>query len=551
MADEQNKKNILFLVGCEPQLAYRIRIEAESLARAGHKVVLRGIRFFADSPAHEERDGYEEHRTMPPPFFLGFLATTKYFVTACIKQGKLLSLLGFMLLASLATIIAIPIIALLLPVIFFTSIIPKIGAKLSFYFKRGTVWLVKVVRYVKRQSLRALHVCVSFLIRALNRIRNVIDRVINKLFDAIADGLLWIHAKETDTSRAIARSYKKTISPLNSWFRGLSIIRLLALLKVITRRSCAHFNDWKSEGVKPDIIYVKDLDTLPAAVAIQKFTKAPIMYGCYEFYPHSIPGFPRWAVSALMRLEKWMIHSVSNAVTVTPQMQQAIEEAYPTMKDKVIWIPNVDPVPELSAGESDAMMKELIAGRRSFMYQGNFADERGIEELLEAWRHIDANKAVLIIRGPDNVFSQKYKAMASEYGVLDKGVVFLPPLTNPKETIQESINAARQVDICLIPYLPVTLNNKNCCPRKLSHYMFAGRMIVCTQLDFVRGVIEEADCGLAYDHRNIDNMIKVINRCIDDEEMVKKCQQNAFAYATEHYNWSHYEPLFLKQVVGA
>ena len=457
------KKNILFLVGCEPQLAYRIRIEAESLAK-NNTVVLRGIRFFDESLSYEKQDGYEEHRTVPPLFLKGLFTFMMNFVRAALHYHCYGSLAIFLMLVTGGFILLLPIFGLIL------------GC------------------FIIKMSILAI------------------------------------------------KSIGKNI---RSWWYNTSFMRLVGLLRTISRRSFAHFNDWYALQSSPDVIYLKDLDVLPAAVAIQLFTRSSIVYGCYEFYPHSIPNFPRWAVKILIGLERLLISKVSRIITVTPPMAQAIQKTYPIVNHPVIWVPNVDPVLSLPPFKKDPVLKKTIKGRRSFLYQGSFANERGIEELLQAWKYIDPTQGVLIIRGPHNIFREKYIEMAKALGIFDTSVVFLSPLVDRKECIVQSIQAALEVDVCLIPYLPVTLNNKNACPRKLSHFMHAGRMILCNDLDYVKSIVLEAKCGIVYDHKNIDTLVDAINLCIQDKNLVKRYQKNALTYARNHYNWEHYELKFL------
>ncbi|MFW0778070.1 MAG: glycosyltransferase [Rickettsiales bacterium] len=542
--DTAEKKELLFLVGCEPQLAYRIRIEAESLATQ-YNVTVRGIRFFKESPSEEERGEYTEYRTTPPPFLKGLLATLRHYYITAYEQHQYGHLIKTSLWLGVAAILMLPLLPFAM-LFYALKTIPMLCLWIITLFRKTRGYITGAVDGMKRFVIRAIQKVVFVTIRGIRFVERWSIRLTNKGFNFLLRIINFFYRLELRISNSLQSRYRKRVHHIKNWLHNTNPIRLKNLLRIIGVRSMAHFNDWYDGKPSPDVLYVKDLETLPAAVAIQRFTGSKIIYGCYEFFPYSIPHFPRWGTAMLRFIERKLVKHVEHVVTVTPPMANAISQTYPFLKGRIHSIPNVDPTLSIPAVPADEELQERIAGRRSFLYQGSFANERGIEELLQAWKHIDPKRGVLIIRGGQNAFRSKYIAMAKSMDTYGKGVIFVPPLEDKKEPITQSILAAMEADICLIPYLPVTLNNKHACPRKLSHYMHAGRMIVSSNLTYVKEVIEEAECGLTYDPSNLQSLVDVINICIDDEVMVKRYQQNALAYAQQHYNWNHYEPLFLE-----
>ncbi len=594
LPSDTGKKALLFLVGCEPQLAYRIRIEAESLARH-YDVTLRGSRFYKDSPAHESRPGYEEYRLPVQPFHKGLFNCIRHVLrlTACRKNY--LRMAGFVLALGVVGLVLSPLIIVATVGVLAGRWLPRLSLFAAVCVRKTLTFLMRTIRKVRSVATGFFIRCPAAARRALNRLNRhplqwlerglkrysrrpfsyvllVLLKILRKApaillaplywfcrvacfligrsCDALAKLVVLLHRAETALSNATRKRYLKALTGYRRWFYHTDAVRLIALFRTIFQRSFAQFDAWAKEPLNYDVVYVKDLDVLPAAVAIRYACGARLVYACYEFFPHSIPRFAPWCTASLAWFERCLVTAAERVITVTPQMADAIRKSYPVLAGKVSWIPNVDRIPEMPDMNKAMKLQDIIGGRRSFLYQGNFADERGIEELLQSWRHIDPAAGVLIIRGPHNAFREKYIEISKSNGTFGKGVVFTAPPESKKEDLIDSIIATREVDACLIPYLPVTINNKNCCPRKLSHYLHAGRMIISNRLEFVKETITKAQCGLVYDHKNLDNMIETFNTCINDVALIRRCQANALAYARNEYNWEHYEEQFLHYVRG-
>ena len=81
-----------------------------------------------------------------------------------------------------------------------------------------------------------------------------------------------------------------------------------------------------------------------------------------------------------------------------------------------------------------------------FLYQGGFAEQRGVELLIDIWDKTDSN-CILHLRGPASLFKDELAARASATGLLGTRILFPDPV---RET--ELVEAAAAADVGLISY---------------------------------------------------------------------------------------------------
>jgi glycosyltransferase involved in cell wall biosynthesis len=289
---------------------------------------------------------------------------------------------------------------------------------------------------------------------------------------------------------------------------------------------------------RPDLIYCNDLDTVLAGTILKFRFGCKLIYDAHEFWAHADPESPRWEVRSFLFYERKLLRHVDAAFTVNHLLAQQMEAAsgFP-----VASLPNCEPI--FAAAKSDAGLTvrsrtggqepdRMSGDRVRFLFQGNFAPERGIHELLQLWRRVDPRKAVLFLRGPDNPDRRRCLELAQRLGVLDQSVYFPEPVRE-----YELIAAASEADVGVIPYKACTINYRFACPNKLSQYMQAGLAILANNLDFVRFVVERYGCGLTYDVNNEDSVLAAIHRLIDDEAFRRACGERAKEAAITEFNW--------------
>src|SRR3546814_2149191 len=59
-----------------------------------------------------------------------------------------------------------------------------------------------------------------------------------------------------------------------------------------------------------------------------------------------------------------------------------------------------------------SQLEQIAAGRVTFLFQGRVTPERGLFELVSAWRFVEPDQAVFVIRAPDDGDPELERVMA-------------------------------------------------------------------------------------------------------------------------------------------
>jgi Glycosyltransferase len=278
---------------------------------------------------------------------------------------------------------------------------------------------------------------------------------------------------------------------------------------------------------RPAAVLSCDLDTLPAGVALTKDWGIPLVYDAHEFWPYSFPYFTAGQSSFWAGVERTLVPHTDIRISVSPQLASLMTEAYGYHFESV---PNA--VPKRHArGDGGRTEPRIHPGRVEFLYQGIFAPTRGIERLIRAWTQV-VPEAVLVLRGPESTFKDEMRHLAASEGLSDERVLFDDPVSE-----DQLVQAAGRSDIGVIPYESANINNKFCCPNKLSQYLAAGLPILANRTDFVRSVVAESESGLCLDFADEHALADAINELARNDARRKVMADNAMKYFSHKFNW--------------
>ncbi|AWM87676.1 glycosyltransferase family 4 protein [Microvirga sp. 17 mud 1-3] len=276
-----------------------------------------------------------------------------------------------------------------------------------------------------------------------------------------------------------------------------------------------------------DLIVACDLDTVPAAAALAKIADCPFIYDAHEFWPHAFPKFAPWEIEAWSAFERLYMREAAYRITVSDPLAEALGHEYGVPFHSV---PNAVPLSEgefFDAAPVPKDGKEIV-----FLYQGGFAELRGIELLIDVWPKTDEH-CILHLRGPDSSYKEELIERARATGLLDRRIIFPDAV---KET--ELVQAAMAADVGLISYEPKTKNHIFCCPNKLSQYMAAGLPILANDLIYVADQIRKAQCGLSVDFDREADLLASIHRLANDDSERALFGANGRRYFETTFNWA-------------
>ncbi|MGE3781340.1 MAG: glycosyltransferase family 4 protein [Alphaproteobacteria bacterium] len=323
-------------------------------------------------------------------------------------------------------------------------------------------------------------------------------------------------------------------SVLGAMRRGLAgrIEHVLTVLRVqFAPASVAFCKYLRALPEKPDIVHCNDLDTLLVGVIAKQRYGCHLVYDAHEFYPFSDPH-GNWLDSGFFSVvERVLIRRADAVVTVNPPLAEAMRDAYGI--DRVYAVPNAEPwVYDRSAPAAPSEIDALARGRVKFLFQGRFTPGRGIDELIDAWAGVDAERAALFLRGPENIWKHAAIERAARLGLLGRGIYFLDAVGE-----DELVAAAAEADVGVIPYKPAILNDRLSCPNKLSQYLHAGLMVLANDLPYVTSVLREARAGAFYSSAEPKTLAEAVGQLVGNPVLLAEGRRSALRCGRDRFNW--------------
>ena len=276
---------------------------------------------------------------------------------------------------------------------------------------------------------------------------------------------------------------------------------------------------------KYNLLVANDLDTLLPNYLFSKIRKIPLVYDSHEYFT-GVPEiqkrpFVKWVWTTI---ERSVFPHLRNVLTVSDSIAEKYAGQYGI---KPVTIRNCsDP----SEGIKNFTHEEMGIDRGNLIVvlQGTGINaDRGGEELIEAIGLTDG--VTLLIIGSGDLLPL-LKVKVSALNISDK-VKFIPTLPwNEMMRYTKSADAGLSLD------RDTNLNYSFSLPNKLFDYISAGIPVIAGNLQEVRKIIEENECGIIIPDISPTEISKAIIRLRDDRLLLNKLKQNAFK-GSEKLSW--------------
>lgn len=280
----------------------------------------------------------------------------------------------------------------------------------------------------------------------------------------------------------------------------------------------------------PNLVVAADLEALYAAVACGETSGARVVFDAHKYWPWSYTDFQHWEIDFWSAMEGRLVSMTDLNISVTPQLAARMGHEYGVSFRS---LPNAATHREGDLAAVEAAFAERTANRGPLriLYQGGFAQGRGLEESIRAMDIVQA-EVQLILRGPDNEYRQGLVALAHTLGLGEDRVRFAP-------AVQESelISAALEADVGLIPYNPAWFGYRYCCPNKLSQYAAAGLPILSSTTEFVAGMVRSHDIGFVADVADPARLAAVFDELFAKRDDLVAIGRRARRFFETHFNW--------------
>ena len=279
----------------------------------------------------------------------------------------------------------------------------------------------------------------------------------------------------------------------------------------------------------PNLVVGVDLEALFAAVACGETQGIPIVFDAHEYWPYSYTDFQHWEIEFWSAMEGRLSALANINVGVTPQLCRLMEHEYG------VRFRNLPNAASIHDGKFDGLEEDFKRRAQSsplkVLYQGGFAEGRGLEEVLKAWVHVKSG-ARLILRGPDNAYRAKMIDLARSLG-LDEESVSFPPAVPESDLIAK----AREADVGLISYNPAWFGYRYCCPNKLSQYAAAGLPILSSTTEFVADLVKRNDMGLVVEIAEAEQVAAKVDWLSANRDALVQKGRNARRVFETSFNW--------------
>ena len=286
-------------------------------------------------------------------------------------------------------------------------------------------------------------------------------------------------------------------------------------------------------------IIAADMDTLiPALIAGSRW-KIPVFYDAHEFWPEVSSTAYEFEKVYWMNFEKRLCRHAALRVTVSSPLADYMSRAYGC---DFGCLPNCVPLTDGGKQKTGQKQKTETSECR-FIFQGQFALHRGIDELIRLWT-LTSDQSMLYLRGPDNPYKETMMNLAKDSGLLNKRIFFPAPVSE-----DNLVSALDDFDVAVIPYPALGVSYANCCPNKLSQYMAAGLPILANQTAFVDMVLREADAGFCVNFKSQNLFLAHVRTLTEDVARRRKMGENSRRYYQESYNWGTQAASFYRAVM--
>ena len=283
----------------------------------------------------------------------------------------------------------------------------------------------------------------------------------------------------------------------------------------------------------PDIVHANDYDTMWVGVVAKLWRGSKLIYDSHELWPDQ--DLPQWRPWLLVC--EWLFVRVADATVAANQaIAETIAQRYRVPPPVV-----VRNVPERLAREP-VRVEGLRAGEAPLaVYVGNFAPERGIEQIIQALALVPSLRLRFMGYGSDEYLAQLDNCAVAA-GVADR-IEYRPPV----EPIAVA-DAIAGADMGIVLTQPTCVNNVRSLPNKLFEYAAAGLPILGSDLTLIGPLIREEGIGEAVQPDDVAAVADAMRRLADpDRNAEVRDRVRSF---TERVNWQQ-ERRVLEHVYGA
>ena len=214
-------------------------------------------------------------------------------------------------------------------------------------------------------------------------------------------------------------------------------------------------------------------------------------------------------------------------------------ESYPSIEDRIVFVPFAANTQLFRPIEKPLCREQIGVSQdvKLICFVGSFLPWQGVEDMVEAFslavRRIPHIKLLIIGDiNPEFKGGPKLKrnlvTMIKRLG-LESKVIFAGRV--PYERVPIYINAS---DVCIVAQ---TRSRSGYSPLKLFEYMACGKPLVATDVDGIREVVRESNCGVLVPPQDTVKLADAILKLLKNANLMTRFGENGLRCVTEKYTW--------------
>jgi glycosyltransferase involved in cell wall biosynthesis len=272
---------------------------------------------------------------------------------------------------------------------------------------------------------------------------------------------------------------------------------------------------------KQDILWANDLDTLLPNWLVAKLKSKPLIFDSHEHFTQ-VPELKEnpFAQKVWKKIESLCIKGCDAVFTVCNPIKDYFKSEYGV---ESIIVRNIPSKTAINTTRITSKDKENI-----LVWQGAVNVERGLEELCEAMKYIDAK---LIIMGQGDIKSDLENKI-KQWGI-DNKVCFLGRLPF-EQMMNETVKAKLAISIDK----PTNGNYAISLPNKIFEYMDAAVPVLVSPLQEIKPIIENYKTGVfirSYDPVELAKQIEeLLSDCSQLDSIAENCRIACLEFCWEN-----------------
>ena len=270
----------------------------------------------------------------------------------------------------------------------------------------------------------------------------------------------------------------------------------------------------------PHAIHCHDIHALPVTVLAKLRLRVPLVYDAHEIYEELAQASKSYARKA--RLKHIVCHRfVDRFITINDSIAEWYARRYPALPKATIVMNATRAAPPFIYDGRLHAAAGLSDGAKILLYQGGYAEKRGLEYLVRAAAHLPPDWTLVMMgwgktENDLRALADEINGRVAARGSREPSARFVPAV--PPQELHLSTAGAT---IGVIPYENVGLNHWFCTPNKLWEYPNAGVPILVSPFPELRKMVETYGHGWLLPEEQDPRLLAQMVGSLTDQEIAR------------------------------